>query len=162
MNCYLGLDPGVSGGLACLYDDDTVEAIKMPDNLESIWVWLSRGRGPGTTYAAVEKVGGWIPGREHMAHGGQPGSRMFELGTVAGALRMALVALGLRDTIDEPGPRAWQKAVGVVRPKGTEYVAWKRMLKDHAQKRFPKLVVTLGTADALLIALYCKQKFSEV
>ena len=35
---------------------------------------------------------------------------------------------------------------------------WKNRLKGMAQQLYPDLKVTLATADALLIATYCKRK----
>jgi hypothetical protein len=51
----------------------------------------------------------------------------------------------------EVHPKAWQKAVGLTKPKKTKQDVWKRMLRDKAQELFPGKHITLKTADAYLI-----------
>lgn len=49
-------------------------------------------------------------------------------------------------------PKAWQKALGLGGSKShASKTAWKNHLKQRAEQLFPKLKVTLATADALLI-----------
>lgn len=122
-----------------------------------------------TLHAAIELVGGYIggdhsgeDGKEHK-HGGQPGSAMFKFGMSYGGLRMALYAAGIVD-FEAVAPRTWQKALGIASLPRKGYAtasahrtAWKNQLKQKAQELFPHLEVTLKTADALLIAAYCRQ-----
>ena len=71
-----------------------------------------------------------------------------------------LIALGV--PFEEVTPKRWQRALGIA-PRGrTETkVQWKSRLKDFAQRRFPDIKVTLATADALLLALYCQRVFAQ-
>lgn len=79
---------------------------------------------------------------------------MFKFGASTGGLRMALIASGV--IFDEIPPKQWQKFVGVIGTKGETKTQFKNRLKAKAQQLFPEQRVTLATADALLIAYYCK------
>ena len=49
-------------------------------------------------------------------------------------------------------PQVWQKGFGLGTASAcAKKSEWKNKLKGEAQRRFPELRVTLGTADALLI-----------
>ena len=107
----------------------------------------------------LEQVSGYI-GEEH------PGSRMFEFGKNYGYLEMSLVVCGFAETIDPPEtangyttiiPQRWQRGLSLrTKEKSETDTSWKNYLKEEAQQRFPRLKVTKHTADALLIAHYCK------
>lgn len=138
----IAIDPGANGGIAC-YDGDT-RVYKMPDTETDIVDLLDDliGEYPNVT-VYIEKVGGFT-GQ------GQPGSRMFTFGRGVGVIIGALIAY--RCKIIEVPPTKWQKPYGT--SKGMTKTEWKNKLKDHAQKLFPHLKVTLSTADALLILNY--------
>ena len=170
---YLGLDPGVSGGLAGI-GPGGVSAIKMPPDESSIWAWIHAMVGDDwyldspPVYAVLEQVQGWIGGRgqEGRAQGGQPGSAMFKFGQSYGTLRGMLTAAGLIEGTNywTIVPKVWQRKLGV-KPRdakgGESKEDYKRRLRALAQDLmgilFPQEVApTLGTADALLLAYYCK------
>jgi hypothetical protein len=172
---YLGIDPGVSGGLACIRDK-SASAIKMPASDLEVWEWVraygasditpltSRGRPGLSSYAVLEKVGGYLPAsdRGHEKYEGtrQPGSHMFRFGASVGAVRMALVAAGFvpGESLFEVAPVTWQKAFNIVpRGKSGSRKDHKAQLKQLATDLFPSLKVTLKTADALLLAEYCRR-----
>jgi hypothetical protein len=167
---YLGIDPGASGGLACFSRDD-VSVIKMPPTEGEVWNWVrSKWYEPGMKpYAVIEMVTGWIPGKENkpdseLTHGGSPGSAMFKFGVSYGGLRMALTAAGI-PFVAVP-PRVWQAALGVEPRHHTKIgrrKVWtesqpqfKRRLKELAITLFPSEKVIGATADALLLACYCR------
>jgi Holliday junction resolvasome RuvABC endonuclease subunit len=84
-------------------------------------------------------------------------SSTFKFGVGYGGLRMALIAASI--PFEEVTPRTWQKALGVVVRKKTETkTQFKNRLKAKAQQLFPRESITLKTADALLIAEYCRRK----
>lgn len=147
---YIGVDPGASGGIVELYPDLTA-AFPMPVTERDICGLLSgAATGCANAFAVIEKVSGYIGE-------GQPGSAMFKFGMSYGGLRMALIAAGI--PFEEVTPQAWQKALGIgKRDKAESRTQWKNRLKAKAQQLFPQVKVTLATADALLIALYCKRK----
>lgn len=154
---YLGIDPGAGGGLAALSSDNKIYAVeRMPDTKQEIYEWFARFRYLDA-YCLLEQVSGYI-GEEH------PGSRMFEFGKGYGYLEMSLIACGFVEDEMSPTnryttilPQRWQRGLSLrTKEKGESDIAWKNYLKEEAQKLFPRLKVTKHTADALLIAHYCK------
>ncbi len=145
---FFGIDPGKSGGLAMIRGRAVI-AVPMPATERDVWEWISNASP--SDYAVIEKVGGFIQGNP------TPGSAMFSFGAGYGGLRMALVARGV--PFEECPPQRWQKAIGIGgRKKGEIKTVWKNRLRAKAQQLFPTLKVTLATADALLIATYCRRK----
>lgn len=144
---FLGIDPGVSGGLATL---GPLDSVAMPPTEKDIYDWLEDRTSDGETVAVLEKVGGFIPNS-----GGNVGSRMFKFGQSYGFLRGCLTALEI--PFQEVTPAVWQRALGVPVVKGEAKGARKNRLKALAQRLFPQGRVTLATADALLLAEYCRR-----
>jgi len=143
----MGIDPGKSGGLALLFDAGVI-AVKMPETPADLFKWISESAD--NCIAIIEQVGGY-------AGEGHPGSAMFNFGKGVGHLEMSLIASAIPS--ESVPPRKWQKAMGISSRKKTETkTQWKNRLKSVAQRLFPSENVTLATADALLIALYCKRK----
>lgn len=146
---YVGVDSGASGGL-CLLEDGIVKAVSMPQTDTDIADWFQGRRG--AAFAVLEKVGGYIMGNK------LPGSTMFNFGRTYGLLRMALTMSGI--PFEEVTPQKWQKALGIAPKKKTESrTQWKNRLKAKAQQLFPGSRATLKTADAMLIAEYCRRKY---
>jgi hypothetical protein len=157
---FFGIDPGQSsGGLAWIDPSrfpQVVETTAMPETERDIADWIkNRCYQPdyGASYAVIERVQAMpIKGRKQGAVG------MFRFGQNYGFLRGVLVATGII-TFEEIRPRVWQQALGIVpRQKLESDSEWKNRLKSLAQQLFPSLKVTLKTADALLIAEYCRRK----
>lgn len=145
---YMGVDPGGSGGVAVICGKE-ITIKSMPDTEQDVWNWI-RGFQTVGLFATIEKVGGFI-GKN------QPGSAMFKFGQSYGSLRMALIAASI--PFEEVVPQTWQKGLSI--PKKTDKESktqWKNRLKAKAQQLFPKEKITLATADAILIAEYCRRK----
>ena len=145
---YIGIDPGISGGIAILDDDGSViECVNMPDTPMEIFQFLM-GYKDGSV-CVLEDVGQGMPG--------QSSSSTARFARHNGHLEMALLALGIR-TI-KARPQKWEKTYSLGTSKKHEKSEWKRMLKAKAQALFPQLgkKVTLKTCDALLIAEYCRR-----
>ena len=150
MKYYLGLDPGKSGGIAVINAGEITapKLWQMPETEHDLWETL-RGIAvefPSLT-AAVEKV---------HAMPGQGVTSMFTFGKGYGALRMALIALGIpfRDVT----PQAWQKELGCL-TAGDKMVAVKmaQQLFPHAELGNTKKS-KLAVADALLIAEWLRRQ----
>lgn len=140
----IGIDPGVSGGLAAIDTlqtrRDGTKAFKMPDTERDLWLLLADLQ-PG--YALIEKV--------HASP--QMGvTSAFTFGRGLGLLRGLLVATGCR--FEDVTPQTWQKRFGLVTKGGTfgDNREKKNRNKARAQEMFPWLKVTHATADALLLA----------
>lgn len=145
----MGIDPGKSGGIACLsLDGKKQEVFKMPDTLTDLHSIFT---GMKPTFTILEKV--WsMPGEGHAG--------AFTFGEGFGALKMGLVACKLPHEILTPSK--WIKYMSIPNRKRTEERRdWKNRLKAEAQQLFPNLKVTLWSSDALLIAECARRKYAQ-
>lgn len=135
----IGIDPGISGGLALVDALGRAQCWPMPRTPRDIWLWSGDVAQPDLV--VLEKVHGF------------PTDSPRAITTFmknAGALDMLLAAREWRT--HRVTPRDWQKRLGVPqKPKGWNKTRWKNELKRLAQDKFPGLHITLNTADALLI-----------
>lgn len=161
---FIGVDPGLSGGVAFLSGKlsrdyvgdssapDIVFLGAMPATEKDVWdLFASTLVLPASERKCTALIE-WInPG-----YVGTNKSSMSKLyGSYAG-LRMALCGNGIR--FDDVKPAKWQRGLGIpVRKKSWSTTVWKNTLKSKAQQLFPDVHITLKTADALLIAEYCRR-----
>jgi hypothetical protein len=137
MKLYIGIDPGLSGGIAFVPETGTPWAFKMPETDRDLIDLLSDAISLHTATALLEFV----------SSSPQMGVKSaFTFGEGYGRLQAVLTAL--RVPYERIRPQAWQKAMGCL-TKGDKNVS-----KRRAQELFPTLKVTHATADALLIAEY--------
>jgi len=147
--CHVGIDPGASGAVAILDATTTIHSLNgVTDRI----TWeVFRYFDPARTFAAIEANTGYVGGA------GNPGSAMFKFGVSTGKLIGFLVAAGV--PFETVTPRTWQKSLGITSRKRTESKSqFKRRLRERAERLFPSVKVTLATADALLIAEWCRRK----
>lgn len=140
----IGIDPGAAGGIGVysITQGRLIMAIKMPETPTDLLAFLKLHSLNSKCY--LEKVGG-IPGNGANA--------MFNFGRGYGHLEMALLAC--RIPTETVTPQKWQKEFQLGgRGKTMSKTEWKNKLKAKAQQLFPTFNVTLGTCDAMLIALY--------
>ncbi len=140
MRRILAIDPGASGGLA-YYGPAGIILDSMPATDQDVSL-LIMDRLAISDVVYIEKVGGYVGGK------GAPGSSMFNFGRNVGFLH-GLIAASKTRVIEVP-PQRWQKTIGAG-VKATHGARWKAHLKGIAQQRQPRLVVTLKTADAVLL-----------
>lgn len=154
---FLGIDPGASGGLAAVDNLGLMAcpAMSMPSTEADIWSWFNgfqmNIQEGLRSHAVIELNTGYVGGA------GNPGSSMFKFGRGTGVLIGCLVAAAV--PYEEVTPGTWQRALGIPGRKRTEAKGrFKNRLKAKAQQLFPSVKVTLATADALLIAEFCRRK----
>ncbi len=150
---YIGIDPGMSGGIAVLDEADNIADVRnMPDTPADILEYL-RPYQAFPCVCVLEDVGQGMPG--------QSSSATAKFARHNGHLEMALLALGIK-TI-KARPQKWEKTYALGKSSSFEKAEWKRKLKERAQQLFPQLgkKVTLKTCDALLIAEYCRRNFRQ-
>ena len=146
---YIGIDPGVSGGIAAL--DETglpLNVQKMPeteqDTLE-LFRWVvalcERSGDKARPRAVLERVHS-MPSQGH--------NGAFTFGKGYGGLRMALVACEI--PFNEATPQTWQRTMQCL-TKGQKNVS-----KRRAQELFPGVKCTHAISDALLIAEFCRRQ----
>jgi hypothetical protein len=143
---YLGIDPGVSGGIAMLDERGTViRAIRMPETEKDVLDALDPGVEHGICrHAVIERVGAF-PGMGVVS--------AFTFGRGFGRLLMALTAR--RYPFDVVAPAVWQAALSC-RSGGD-----KNITKRRAQQLFPLVTVTHALADALLITEFCRRTHGD-
>jgi hypothetical protein len=154
---YIGIDPGVNGGLARFHDGTLVGFTPMPATERDIWGWFEFIKGLEAT-AVIEKI--------HPAILGIGKSQMSTLYGNYMQLRGFLIAAGIR--FEAVRPQEWMRGVGVPpRSKNESDKEWKDRLRARAQELFPKLSIwtelkSLGRqraiCDALLIAEFCRRR----
>ena len=137
MKLFIGIDPGLSGGIAFIPDNGTPWAHKMPETDRDLIDLLRDSINLFDARATLELV--------HSSP--QMGVKSaFTFGEGYGRLQMALTAMGI--PYERVRPAMWQKAMGCL-TKGDKNVS-----KRKAQELFPDLKITHAIADALLIAEY--------
>ena len=132
---YLGIDPGFHGAAAQICRGRLLT--HEWHSTEQAWQWLRSRRLPAL--AVLERV-----------------TRPCKLTANAGEWRAFLIAAEIPYV--EVRPQEWQKYFGKL-PK--ERTKRKNKLKRIAQKRFPSKKVTLANADAILLAIYCKENLDS-
>ena len=144
MNIYIGIDPGINGGIATI-NNNFVQAYKMPQTIRDLWELIHEIKSTAelenySITAALESV--WSSPQMGV-------KSAFTFGNGFGHLEMALTALGV--PYERVRPQAWQKAMGCL-TKGDKNVS-----KRRAQELFPAIKVTHAIADALLIGEYARR-----
>ena len=147
---YIGIDPGQSGGIAKIstgadgrmgdLTGDITLVAAMPKTEQDIWMLLADDPILAGRFAFIEKV---------HAMPKQGVSSTFKFGRNYGFLRACLIAAGI--PFDEVSPVKWQRALGCL-TKGD-----KNITKSKAQQLFPDMKFTHATADAMLLAEYCRR-----
>ena len=149
---YIGIDPGLSGGLA-VFDGMDMLAFNMPQTYPDIYLKLQeiQRHYPNEELVAIlEDVGHGLPGQSSKA--------TATFARHNGHLEMALYALGIKTV--KATPQKWQKHYSNQLGKSSEHEkkVWKNRLKGLAQSMFPGANVTLYTADAILLAYYGRKE----
>lgn len=143
---YVGIDPGALGAIALVSESNSPVTYPLKDLTESEIIAVLQTSG--ITHAYLE----WI----HPAIQGIAKSSMSKLYGSYKSLAMALTATGVPHEIIQP--KKWQAGMGVIRQKSDDYAQWKKKLRQHAQMIWPRLAVSKDTADALLIAEWCRRQ----
>jgi crossover junction endodeoxyribonuclease RuvC len=137
---FLGIDPGLSGGIAILDDTGAIVHVQKMPETERDTADVLQEFGPRIDFALIEKVG---------AMPKQGVSSTWKFGQHYGFLRGLLIALRL--TFDQVRPQEWQRETGCL--SGGD----KNVTKAKAQQLFPEQKITHATADALLLAEYARR-----
>ena len=143
MKTIIGIDPGLSGGIAWIRDGRACVE-KMPDTLHDLWGLIESILSDHAMIYRPHECAAYL---ESVHSSPQMGVKSaFTFGQGFGQLEMALVAANV--PLNRVRPQQWQKAMGCL-TKGDKNVS-----KRRAQELFPSLKVTHSTADALLIAKF--------
>lgn len=143
MNTFIGIDPGINGGIAVLGRDMEVIGLhEMPETEREIWDLFANLKCLDGGIALIERVHAF------------PKQGVVSVWTFASnyaGVRMALVGNGI--PFYEIAPFDWQREMDIKPRKDTESkYEFKKRLKAKAENLFPAQSINLKTADALLIA----------
>lgn len=152
MKAFIGVDPGESGAIAVLTPNSRATPITFAfrgQNAHEIVRFLKQV--DPDCYCCLEEVSA-----RGSAAGVQSAKSMFTFGLWYGRAEMALAAIGIANS--KVAPHRWQNRFSLTRKRANETkVQKKNRHKSVAQDMFPQIKVTHATADALLIAVYCKE-----
>jgi hypothetical protein len=152
MATTVGIDPGLSGGIALIGQSGAVHAWKMPATERDLFDLFAEYNLSENATAHIEKVN---------AGPKMGSSAAFKFGQNVGHIRMACIAAGLR--LEYVTPQKWQKEFGLIvkgRGLGQDDTSKKNRNKARAQELFPGIKITHWIADALLIAEYGRRQIS--
>jgi crossover junction endodeoxyribonuclease RuvC len=160
MTCYIGIDPGAGGGIACLHEDGTAAAVVAPvrrnpktgrpvPDRQAMTAILRSFDDP---FVAIEQV------NAAPIHGRVQGTTsMFRFGAGFGLWLGIMEGLGIPYV--EVTPRAWKKAVlaGTAKDKQAAIDYCRRLYPAVDLRATPRCrVMHDGKADALCLAVYAK------
>ena len=158
---FLGIDPGMNGGIALIDTRARVHTVMaMPRTESDVWTELktlmnSFSNTVPNLRTNQQSVRGMIEKVHSMP--GQGVASAFKFGMGYGGLRMALNALYV--PYEDVTPQSWMKTLEIPRKRKTESQSqWKNRLKGIAQQLFPDTEINLKTADALLVAEVCRRR----
>ncbi len=157
---FLGIDPGVSGGLAVILSTSEVFLRATPDTNMDLLEWMLMWRNMKAV-GVIESLVGYRPrSKDGKAGGDHPSSRMQQYGRSYGRLEVAAAAAGIG--LEEVQPQKWQRHFEIprrARDEGKD--EFKRRLKQKGHDLYPHLKgrITLQNCDALLLARYCKDVY---
>jgi hypothetical protein len=145
---YIGVDPGISGGIAAIHADGSVfGALKMPatdeGRVEAVQIMLD---GASVAVAGIEHVHGgvWAPGGRR-----QGSTSAFTFGGAYHSIRTAFLAANVR--VVDVRPLRWQTQMRC-RTGGDKNIS-----KARALELFPSMKVTHALADALILAEWVRR-----
>jgi crossover junction endodeoxyribonuclease RuvC len=139
----IGIDPGVGGGVAVI-ENGYIEAFNCHDTVKDMADYINKHRWDCINmFCVIEKV-------HSMPKQGVVST--FTFGKNYGQWLGILASNGV--PYKEVTPQTWMKYYGAMpkdKPKRKKY------LKHLAQSLYPNIKITLKTADAVLIAHWCRQ-----
>lgn len=143
MKTYIGIDPGKSGAIATICGD-SIGTCRLTETEADISDWLQSAVNGVDCFAILEQVN---------AMPKQGVSSTFKFGQSFGFLRGLLIAHKV--PFEMVTPSKWQGEMKC-RSKGD-----KNVTKSKAQELFPNQKIIHATADALLLAEYCRKTKSD-
>ena len=143
---YIGIDPGINGGVAVIDNYYSIKSFKCPSSPMEMAEALKNSID-GNSIALLEKVHSF-PGQGVVS--------TFTFGTNYGQWQGILSAFEI--PFELIPPKSWQK---MFQPLSKEKKERKKQLKQLAIDKFPSEKVTLYTSDAILLALYLRENYNE-
>ena len=131
----IAIDPGAAGGLAYA-DDGIVHTQAMPEGMTAQVDLIRSLAADGHRQCIMENVGFHMPGNSATA--------TAKFARHCGHLEAACYAFGI--SVEYVAPQKWQREIGTFSKDKRKR---KAEIKEAMARRYPHLLVTLKTADAL-------------
>lgn len=149
MSIYLGVDPGKSGAICSVDSHGFPDIVIKADqtNRDICKALKDTAEHNNVRKAVIESVS---------AMPNQGVASTFKFGESFGVLLGLLTASEI--PFERVRPSVWCKEFGLKRKLNESNTDWKNRHKQLAQELFPGISITHATADALLIAEYCRRK----
>ena len=145
---YIGVDPGRSGAICSVEENGRPRVIARANcSYVDMWNKLWKATFGYSCTACIEFVSS-MPG--------QGVSSTFKFGESFGVLQGLMTAA--RIPYELVRPAVWCKDRGLKKIKDEKNSAWKNRHKVLAQELFPSESITHATADAFLMAEYCRRQ----
>lgn len=160
MKISIGIDPGgSSGGIAIIkvFDDGKEEVHLQAFNKlteQELMQWIKFLIVPSIRKGEVSQSNIHCVIEKVHSMPAQGISSAFSFGENYGLIRGIIMSMYI--SFDFVTPQSWMKAFGMKKNKTESQTEWKKRLRQLAQSKYPNEKVTANTADALLIAHFCK------
>jgi len=156
---WCGIDPGAAGAIVAICETGEIKTLRFLNSTNKEIHTFMQDLTFEDCFCFLESVHA-MPG---MAVGA-----MFNFGESFGFIQGILVATGV--PYELVTPQSWMKAMRIPKrdivrdsitkkelPGSESKTDYKRRLKQKAEELYPKMKITNDTADAILIADYCKR-----
>lgn len=155
MRAWIGIDPGASGAAFALFEDGSYSSIRFSKATDrDIFMWFSDLSIDHKCVCVKEKVWAMPATNSDGTSRGMGAQTSFVFGEGNGFIRGMLVACSI--PFEEKVPQTWQKIYGLKKDKNEAQPSFKKRLRERAEQLYPAIKLTADTADALLIAHFCK------
>ena len=145
---FIGIDPGKSGGIACIDTEDGIFCTEPYSDKALIDLCSSASRKGHKVVCCLEKVGA-MPGQGVVS--------MFSFGQSVGYIKGVLESF--RIPYQEITPQKWKKEFGLNSEKAASAEVCNRLFPDVSLLATPRCKKPHdGMAEALLMAEYARRK----
>ena len=154
IDCIIGIDPGMSGGMAVWRPNDLAKTHKMPREIKLFDEFLKYQKSiNGYILVIIEKVQPfWSDSKEENK------GKQFRIQQMLGNYAQLKAVLETNSIPYIPiSPITWQTYLRI-RKKKEEKQVRKNRFKNIAQNQFPEIKVTLWNCDALLLVQFGRMK----
>lgn len=142
INCIIGIDCGVSGGIAVWRQGEPVKTFKMPKNIELLDQFIRYYKDLYNPLVFVEKL--------QIRHDDE-GAKIFRIKSMMANYEQVKTILTINHVpYVLVHPMKWQSTLHLRNGK-EERTERKRRYRDYAQSLYKEVDATLWNADALLI-----------
>lgn len=146
---WVGVDPGASGAIALVSDDIIVGVMHLSSPVLDLFGFL-RDYQAAVDFAILEQVNSFGAGGRKMG-----ATSAFNFGASYGTASTLLSTSAV--PFETRTPKQWQQAMGIKYEKAWTDTQKKNHTKSRAQALWPEFPFTHKTADAVLIAEYCRR-----